>query len=312
MQMPIKSSEIAANIVISGATGLIGTALCQHLKEKGYHVRQLVRHRPRSDSRQEIYWNPDSHFIETAALENTDVLINLSGENIGNHRWSSSQRKAILESRVKSTKLISHALARLKTPPRLLINASALGFYGDRGDEEIDENSKPGLGFLAEVCRQWENATAEAKQAGISVIHLRSGMVLDTQGGALKKILPWYKAGLGGVIGSGNQSMSWISITDAVLAIEHLISIPNLEGPVNLVSPNPVTNKIFCQTLAKILHRPCAIHISPLTIRLLFGQMGEELFLHSCKAFPSQLMQSGYVFQHTHLEEALRSLLSSA
>ena len=309
--MPIKSSKIVTNVVVSGATGMIGTALSQLLKEKGYHVRQLVRHVPRSDSRQEIYWNPYSHFIETDALENTDVLINLSGKNIADRRWTAARKKVILESRVQSTKLISHALARLKHPPRLLINASALGFYGDRSDETIDEKSKTGLSFLSDVCRQWEAATAVAEHAGIPVIHLRSGTVLDTHGGILKKILPWYKAGLAGVLGSGDQYMSWISISDVVLAIDHMISSAHFEGPVNLVAPNPVTNKVFCHTLAKLLHRPCALHLSPWVIRFLFGQMGEELFLHSCKASPNKLLKSGYVFQHANLEEALRFLLSS-
>jgi uncharacterized protein len=309
--MPIESAKIAMNVVISGTTGLIGSALCQLLKEKGFHVRKLVRHRPQSDSRHEIYWNPSSNFIETAALENTDILINLSGKNIADRRWTTTCKKAILESRIQSTKLISRALARLKKPPRLLINASALGFYGDRGDETIDEKSKPGVSFLSNVCRQWETATAEAERAGISVIYLRSGIVLDSRGGILKKISPWYKAGLAGVLGSGNQYMSWICISDVVLAIEHIIYSSNLRGPVNLVSPNPVTNKTFCHTLAKLLHRHCSLNISPVAIRFLFGQLGEELFLHGCKATPNKLLEDGYVFQHAYLEEALRFLLAS-
>jgi uncharacterized protein (TIGR01777 family) len=296
-------SSASLTVAVSGSSGLLGTALCAYLKSKGHVVKKLVRHRPASNAN-EIYWNPDSGHIETHGLDGAHVVVHLAGKNIAESRWTNAQKKAILDSRVKGTKLISHALTRLKKPPFLFISASATGFYGDREDEEITENSKPGTGFLAEVCRQWEAATAEAERANIPVIHLRLGMLMSPLGGALAKLLPFFRWGLGGFVGSGKQYMSWVSIHDAVRAIEHLIVTHNIEGPVNLVSPNPVTNKEFSTALGVALKRPHAIMVPDFAVRLTFGQMGKEMLLGSCKVYPHKLLQSGYNFEHAHIDEA--------
>lgn len=296
--MPTQTStKKPLSIVISGSSGFIGSALYKYLNERNYSVRRLVRRKPKGDSRQEIYWNPASGFIESTALENTDVIINLAGKNISDRPWSKGQKRTIINSRVTSTELLCHSLKRLKKPPHLIISASALGFYGNRSHETIDENSKPGIGFLAEVCRQWEDATADAKNMGIPIIYLRTGIVLGTKGGILKKLLPIFRYGLGSILGSGKQMMSWISIDDLVSAIEHLIITPDLEGPFNMVSPNPVSNEDFSELLALKLHRPCSFSVPVWAIKLFLGKMGQELLLSSCKAYPSKLINSGYTFQ---------------
>lgn len=301
--------ENKLNIVISGATGLVGSALFKHLSAKGHKVRRLVRRRPRSDTRQEIYWNPASGFIETSALEGTDVLIHLSGKNIAKKYWSKKQKNALIESRVKSTELLSHSLTRLKKPPHLFICASAIGFYGNRDDEDINENSKPGLGFLADLCKKWEDATVKAQQLGIPVINLRSGVVLSSKGGLLKRMLPSFRLGLGSMVGSGKQFMSWISLVDMVSAIEHLMTTPGLEGPFNMATEHPVTHEYFCHTLAETLKRPCAISIPDAVAKFIFGQKATELILASCKAAPDKLLKSGYIFKEPYLEGTLNSIL---
>ncbi|MDA0713309.1 MAG: TIGR01777 family oxidoreductase, partial [bacterium] len=244
----------------------------------------------------------------STALENTDVIINLAGKNISSRRWSKGQKKAITNSRVASTELLCHALKRLKKPPHLIISASAMGFYGNRGLETIDEISKPGTGFLAEVCRQWEDATSSAKNMGIPIIYLRTGIVLGTKGGMLKKILPLFRFGLGSILGSGKQIISWISIDDLVRAIEHLILTPDLEGPFNMVGPDPVTNMDFSELLALKLHRPCSFSVPDWVIKLFLGRMGQEILLSSCQAYPNKLIESGYTFQTQHLDQAFDAL----
>lgn len=294
-------------IVISGATGLLGKALSTYFEKRGHTVKRLVRRQPKGYSPQEIYWNPETGHIETYALENADVVINLSGQNIAT-RWTRAHKKVIRDSRVKSSKVLSEAIAKLKKPPFLFLSASATGFYGNRSDEELNEDSKPGLGFAASLCRDWESATISAEHAGTKVIHMRFGTILDTHGGILKRILPAFRMGFGNIAGTGEQFCSWITLVDLTRAIEHIIEHPELDGPINITSPQPVSQKNLMTTIAKALHRPCAIFVPPWLIQLLFGQMGEELLLYSCRAIPKKLLENGFQFEHGDIETAVQSL----
>ena len=296
-------------IAISGSSGLVGTALCQYFLKKNYQVKRLVRQHPRRDSSKEIYWNPDSGHIESQSLENCDVVIHLAGENIAHKRWSSSQKNLIRQSRIKSTHFLSQTLAKLKRPPRLFISASAIGFYGSRDDENLTEDSAPGIGFLSEICREWEHATHVAERAGIRVVHLRTGMVLSKEAGVLRTLLQTFSRGLGCVLGSGNQYVSWISITDVAHAIEHLFSQNSLEGPVNLVAPEPVTQRHLCETLSHTIGKPIRFSIPAWLLKLFLGQAGSELLLSSCKAYPARLLKTGFHFTHPTVEKALPELL---
>jgi uncharacterized protein (TIGR01777 family) len=268
----------------------------------------LVRRQPKGYSPNEIYWNPSSGHIETHALENTDVVIHLNGKSIAT-RWTRARKKAIHDSRVKSTRVLSEALAKLKKPPYLFICASAIGYYGDRGDEWLTEDSKPGLGFAASLCRDWESASISAEHVGIKVVHLRFGTVLDASGGVIKRLLPSFRLGLGSIAGTGEQYVSWIALSDVKRAFDYIIQNRDLEGPINLSSPNPVPVQILMTTIAHQLHRPCAIFVPEWAIRLLFGQMGEELLLYSARATPKKLLQSGFEFELAEIDAAIHSVI---
>lgn len=293
------------HIAVTGSSGLIGTRLAAFLAACGHHVTRVVRRPPDPDA-EEVSWDPTTGRIDAAALQETDCVVHLAGDNVAAGRWTQARKDAIRTSRVVGTRLLSEALAKLANPPRALIAASAIGYYGDRGDDRLTEDSPPGTGFLADVCRQWEAATEPAVQAGIRVVNLRTGVVLSAVGGALARMLTPFKFGLGGIVGSGRQYMSWIALDDLVAAIRHLILADDVSGPVNAVSPNPVTNREFTKTLGRVLRRPTILPLPAAVVRLLFGEMGQALLLASARIVRLRLQTSGFEFSHPHLEDALR------
>jgi hypothetical protein len=295
-------------IAISGASGFIGSALAEKLRNSGHTVFRLVRSKPAPGSA-DIFWDIGQAYVDTIKLDGKDAVVHLAGEPIA-ERWTPEKKRLIHESRARGTHLIAEALRQLSTPPRVLVSASAVGYYGDRDAETLREESASGSGFLAEVCRDWEAATEPAERAGIRVVCLRNGMVLGKAGGALAKMLPPFRAGVGGKIGSGKQYMSWIALDDLVGAIVHVIQTPSVRGPVNAVAPHPVTNREFTKTLGKVLGRPTIFPLPASAVRLLFGQMGEEVLLASQRVEPARLVSSGFKFQFPELEAALRHALS--
>jgi uncharacterized protein len=296
------------NILVTGASGLIGTALVSSLASSGHEVTRLVRGQPPSEAKT-ARWDPMAGTIETGAIEGVDAVVHLAGENIA-ERWTSAKKAKIRDSRVKGTQLLCETLTRLSSPPKTLVSASAVGYYGDRGDAILTEDSPPGQGFLSEVCRAWEAATEPARQRGIRVVHLRLGVVLSANGGALAKILPPFRLGLGGVLGSGQHYMSWIALDDAVGAIQHAIATDTLQGPTNAAAPRAVTNQEFTKTLGKVLGRPTAIPLPAFAARLMFGEMADEVLLASARIQPVKLVASGYQFRYPELEGALRHVLA--
>jgi uncharacterized protein (TIGR01777 family) len=294
-------------VAITGSSGFIGSLLSISLEDAGHSVSRLVRRHPDSQSN-EIYWNPTTNHIDKHSLEGFDAIVNLSGKNLSERRWSKRQKGLLHDSRVHSTELLSHVLAGLNRPPQVLISASAIGYYGDRADELLTETSPAGGGFLAQLCQDWERAADSAKVAGIRVVVIRTGLVIG-RGGLLQTLLPIFKFGLGGIFGSGQQYMSWINAQDAVSAILHLINSSNIEGPVNIVSANPVTNREFTNTLGRILHRPTIMWIPSWLARLVRGQMAEEMVLASTRVRPTVLLKNGFEFQFPLLDNALRDAL---
>jgi uncharacterized protein (TIGR01777 family) len=301
----------STKILISGASGLIGTSLIRASGANQISLTRLVR-KSRPESQQEICWSPQSSpaMADAAQLEGFDAVIHLSGANIGAHRWTAAYKREIVESRVQSTHALAQLLAGLKNPPRAFLCASATGIYGNRGDEILTESSAPGSGFLAETCVQWEAAAQPAKDAGIRVVHLRFGAGLSLEGGALAKLLPIFRMGLGGKLGSGKQWMSWMSLPDVVSAIFHIIQEAQLSGPVNMVSPILVTNAEFTRTLANVLHRPAIFTVPAFALRIVVGEMADEAVLASTRVLPARLAETGFHFQHARLALALESLLA--
>jgi uncharacterized protein len=291
-------------LLISGSHGLVGQALVKSLEADGHEIFRLVRHAPNSDS--EIEWSPDRYSIALARLEGFDAVVHLAGESIASGRWNEEKKRKIRESRVKGTKLLSDALANLARQPKTLISASAIGYYGNRDDEVLTETSAPGDDFLASVCVEWENATAHAAEKGIRVVNTRFGIILDSKGGALAKMLTPFRMGVGGKIGSGKQWMSWIALDDVVGAIEHALASQTMKGPVNFVTPNPVRNAEFTKTLGRVLSRPTILPIPAFGARLVFGEMADALLLSSQRVEPEQLDTAAYQFRHAQLEGALR------
>jgi uncharacterized protein len=304
-----------SRVLISGASGLIGTALVRaftanRLAPDQVSVVRLVR-KPTSESEQEICWSPLSPqaIADPSELEDFDVVIHLSGANIAAHRWTPAYKREIVESRVQTTQALSLLLGGLKHPPQAFLCSSATGIYGNRGDEILPENSTPGSGFLAESCMAWEAAADPARAAGIRVVHLRFGVVFSAQGGALAKMLPLFRLGLAGRLGSGHQWMSWISLPDVVNAVSYILTTPELTGAINMVSPIPVTNAEFTRTLARAVHRPAILPAPAFALRAALGEFADEAPLASTRAVPGQLMQAGYRFQHEQLASALEALL---
>jgi uncharacterized protein (TIGR01777 family) len=297
------------DVAIAGSTGFIGSALVAALKAGGHGVARLVRTEPPPDS-PDICWSPEKAYVDNQKLEGKDAVVHLAGDTIA-ERWSPEKKVRIHASRIRGTQLIAEAVRQLSKPPQVLVSASAIGYYGDRGSEILREESAAGTGFLAEVCRDWEAATEVASRAGIRVAHLRTGIVLSARGGALAKMLLPFRMGVGGKIGSGRQYMSWIDIDDHVSAIVHVIRNPSLQGAVNCVGPNPVTNLEFTKTLGKVLSRPTFVPLPAFAVGLIFGEMGKELLLSSKRVEPVKLKVSGFQFQYPELESALRHGLAA-
>lgn len=298
-------------VLVTGASGLVGSALVPFLTTGGHHVTRLVRSQPRPGAA-EIHWDPTTGVRDPGSLEGMDAVVHLAGENIASGRWTSVRKAKIRDSRVTGTRTLCETLARLSQPPKVLVSASAIGYYGDRGAEPLWENSTFGTGFLAEVCRAWEDATQPAVQKGIRVVLLRTGIVLSPRGGALAKLLLPFKLGLGGIIGSGKQYMSWIVLDDVAGAIAHALVTDALQGPVNAVAPYPVTNREFARTLGRVLRRPTVFPLPAFATRLVLGEMADALLLASTRAEPKRLLATQYVFRYPELDGALRHLLGRA
>jgi uncharacterized protein len=297
-------------VLVTGSTGFVGSALVPFLAAGGHRVTRLVRTLPRR-GRDEIQWGPEAGFVDAARLEGLDGVIHLAGESIATSRWTAEKKAMIRDSRVNGTRLLCDALAGLKQPPKVLVCASAIGYYGDRGDELLTEESAPGTGFLAEVCREWEAATQSVEQKGIRVVRLRFGMVLSPTGGAMAKLLPPFKKGLGGVLGTGRQYLSWIALDDLVDVIAHALTTETLQGPVNAVAPNPVTNREFTRTLGRVIGRFTLFPMPVVAVRLIFGELADELLLASQRVQPTRLLATEHRFQYPDLEGALRHLLAA-
>ena len=295
------------NILITGSSGLIGTTLSQSLTNSGHTIYNMERP---ACSNAHFSWLPENDIINFDESIAIDVIINLSGSNISDGRWTSSKKKIIYNSRVKSTKLLTQKIAELKHPPKVFISASAIGFYGETGDFTVSEQSDPGKDFLAHVALKWESATQLCKDAGIRTVNLRTGIVLSEKGGALNKMLFPFKLGLGGVIGNGKQYMSWISIKDVTSIIEFIIDNDSIDGPVNMVSPAPVTNYEFTKTLGKVLSRPTIFPMPAYVAKLIFGEMADALLLTGIRVKPDKLLSAGYTFIDNDLYPALKSVLN--
>jgi uncharacterized protein (TIGR01777 family) len=287
-------------IAVTGATGFIGSALLALLKRAGDEV--VVLRRPDD-------WNSETGAVNQAVFRNIDAVVHLAGESIASGRWTGVRKARILDSRIKGTKLIAETIASMETRPSVLISASAIGYYGDRGSELLREESGPGVGFLPDVCKQWEAATDVASRKGIRVVHLRTGLVLSKNGGALPRMLLPFKLGIGGRIGSGNQFWSWISLDDECAAIQHCLQATALHGAVNLVSPSPVTNTEFTKTLGRVLGRPTIFPLPALAARLALGEMSDPLLLASARVEPAKLQASRFVFRNRDLRATLEQLL---
>ncbi len=300
-------------ILISGATGLVGSALTTALQATGTEVLALRREPHGSQGHQagpgDIAWAPLTGEVETDRLEGLDAVVHLAGENVAAGRWTKTRRAAIRDSRIDGTRYLSRALARCARPPAVLVCASAVGYYGDGEDTWLDEGSPAGSDFLAGVAVAWEDAAGAARTAGIRVVHLRFGVVLTRTGGALARMLPIFRLGLGGRLGHGRQYMSWLSLPEAVSIIRLALAEENLEGPVNAVAPQPVTNAEFTRTLARVLRRPAFLPLPAWAARAALGEMADALLLSGTRVRPRRLLESGYNFLHPDLEHALRTLL---
>jgi uncharacterized protein (TIGR01777 family) len=292
-------------VAITGASGLIGGNLAHFLTTGGHEVIRFVR-----DSRRvgegSVYWNPATGDIDAAALGRADAVVNLAGTSLASGRWSDDRKRSILTSRVLGTELIARTLAGMPKGPRVLVSASAVGYYGDRGEDQLDESAKSGGGFLAEVCRAWEMATAAADRAGVRVVHLRSGLALSPAGGALGQMLLPFKVGLGGRIGSGRQYVSWIDLDDQVALILHVLYTGSIAGPLNATAPHPITNATFTSALGRVLGRPTIVPMPTLAVKALFGQLGTEALLWGQRVLPRKALASGFGFNYEGVEESLR------
>jgi len=295
------------NILLSGSTGLIGSELAFFLSGKGHRIIRLVRGAQAEED--EVRWDPASGTLDPQHLEHIDAVVNLAGENILSGRWTREKKRRICESRIKGTQLLAQAMSRLFDPPKVFVSVSAIGYYGDRGDEKLNEESEAGAGFLPELCRQWEAATEVAIIRGIRVVIPRLGMVLSPKGGALGLMLPVFRLGMGGRIGTGRQYQSWITIEDLLEVIAYAIQNDWLHGPINAVSPNPATNLEFAQALGRVLSRPVRFSLPSFAARIAFGKMADEVLLASARVSPARLVKSGFNFKFPELENALRHLL---
>ena len=299
-------------VAVSGSTGLVGSEVVTVLSAGGQEVVRLVRRVP-APGEKAVRWDPVTREIDAAGLEGFDAVLHLAGENVGAGRWTAARKAAIRDSRVNGTRFLCDALARLARPPKTLVCASAVGYYGDRGTDVLTEESPPGTGFLAEVCREWEAASAPAARKGIRVVALRIGMVLSPKGGGLARMLPLFRVGLGGVIGGGRQYISWVALVDLPNIVLHALQRGDLSGPVNAVAPRPVTNRVFTEALGKVLSRPTPLPVPAFALRLAVGsEMADALLLASVRVIPRLLEETGYNFRYPELGVALRHLLGVA
>lgn len=289
---------------------MVGSALVRFLRAEGHRVLEMVRVRGAADGTH-VFWSPEQGEIDVRRLEGIDGIVHLAGENIA-QRWSRDAKRRIRASRERGTALVAEALAALQQPPRVLVSGSAIGIYGSRGDEPLDESSSPGDDFLAETAIAWEAAADAARQRDIRVVHPRTGIVLSTSGGMLGRLLPIFRMGAGGMAGSGRQWLSWIALDDLVRALAFMLRTDTLEGPVNVVAPNPVTNAEFTATLGRLLRRPTVAHVPAFAVKLAFGEMGEKTILASQRVVPRKLLESGFTYLHPTLDEALRGMLATA
>jgi uncharacterized protein (TIGR01777 family) len=300
----------SGGIILSGASGMLGSALHQALTARGISTLQLLRRVPTAEG--QLQWNPglDPSIENPEALEGAAAAIHLAGASVAAHRWTEAYRRELAASRVGSTQQLATVLAGLQQPPKVFIVASAIGIYGDRGDELLEETSAPGTGFLADLCRQWEAAAAPAVQAGIRVAHLRFGVVLGPRQGALQQMLPPFRLGLGARLGSGRQWMSWVGLADVVAAILFVLESADLSGPLNLTAPNPVTNAEFTSALGRQLRRPAFLTVPAFAVRIMFGQMGDEALLASARVLPVKLQAAGFRFALPEIDGALEKALT--
>jgi uncharacterized protein len=294
-------------IAITGASGLIGSALTASLRGDGHDVRRLVRRPPHADD--EVRWDPTAGTVDLDGLTGTEAVVHLAGAGIGQRRWTGAYKRQLRDSRVRGTTTIATAVAALDPRPRVLVSASAIGIYGDTGDREVDEDSPAGAGFLADVVSAWEASAAPACAAGTRVVHPRTGLVLSRRGGALPRMLPIFRLGLGGPLGSGRQYWSFVSLVDEVRALRHLIDDERLSGPVNVTAPQPVTNAEMTRALASALHRPAVLPVPGLALRVVFGEFATDL-LGGQRVRPTRLLSVGFRFSHPDVDSALRAALS--
>jgi uncharacterized protein (TIGR01777 family) len=297
--------DATASVAVTGASGLVGSVLVPFLRCGGHRVVEIGRSYA-TPSADQIRWNPARGEIDMARLEGIDAVVHLAGESIAAGRWSDARKRMILESRVGPTRLLAEKLAAMTRKPRVLVSASAVGFYGERGERVVTEADAPGTGFLADVCRQWEAAVEPAVRAGIRTVRLRLGVVLSPRGGALARMLPPFRLGVGGVLGSGRQYMSWISLEDLVALVHHAIVTEGIAGPVNAVAPGTVTNREFTRTLAHVLRRPAVVPVPAIVLRAALGEMADALLLSSTRVASGKSAESGFAFRDADLESALR------
>ncbi len=294
-------------VLVTGATGLIGSELVPFLEKQGHEVYRLTRSKPHGA--RDIVWNPAKNDLPKARIEGTEVVVHLAGENIAGKRWSSKVKEELRRSRVDGTRLLCETISQLTPLPKTLICASAIGFYGNRGNELLNETSPPGTGFLPELCQEWEAACEPARAKGIRVVNLRIGVVLSAKGGALAKMLTPFKMGAGGVLGSGNQYWSWVAVDDVIGVIDHCITHEKMSGPVNTTAPCPVTNYEFTKALGAVLGRLTVIPTPAFAARLVFGEMADDLMLGSSRVMPNRLSEASYQFRYPAIEPALQHLI---
>ena len=293
-------------VAVTGSSGLIGSSLVSFLSEKSVTVSKILRENTKDD---DISWKPEDGDWDSAFTGGVDGIVHLAGENIASGKWTRKKKEKIRNSRIEGTTRLCEHILKLPTPPSVLVCASAIGYYGNRGVEFLNEGSSRGSGFLPDVCLGWEEAAESVSKAGIRVVNVRFGIVLSKDGGALAKMMTPFKIGMGGKIGSGTQYMSWVAMDDVTGAIYHTLTTDSLKGPVNVTAPNPVTNKEFTSTLGEVLKRPAVVPIPAFAAKLAFGEMANDLLLASTKVAPKRLSDSGYKFQYPELENALKHVL---
>ncbi|WOX09153.1 TIGR01777 family oxidoreductase [Streptomyces sp. N50] len=295
-----------SRIAVTGASGLIGSALVRSLTADGHEVVRLVRRAARGAD--EVCWDPEGQYVDAAALDGCDAVVNLAGAGVGDHRWTDAYKKQVRDSRVLGTSALAEAVAALDRPPRVWVNGSAIGFYGETGDRAVDESAPPGDGFLPSLCVEWEEATAPVQEAGVRTVFARTGLVVAREGGAWAKLFPLYKAGLGGRFGNGRQYWSFVALHDEVAAIRHLIDTDGLSGPFNLTAPNPLTNREISAAMGRVLRRPSLFTVPSPALKLVLGEMSGDV-LGSQRVLPKRLLESGFTFAFPEIEGAIRAAL---